>query len=474
MIGHSKTKSLFRDGMAPVVCTSTRPHWERLPPKSVYYYRSPRHDRQYVLSFPFCFERADETYFFAYCFPYTFSYLQRFLYALENRGMPYFRRETLCRTLQERKCDLLAISSPANLRLDAAIRHGHPMAPPPLDAHGGPLVRHVCFLSARVHPGETPASFVMHGLLLFLVSDHPKAKELREAAILLAVPMLNPDGVFVGNYRCNSVGLDLNRLWHASVAGTAPTVHAMREAARAYCAYADVCKLQMVVDIHAHSTCMNGFVFANMPDDPKAMDEVAAFPKVLGSHHKDFANGCKFDTDPNKAGTGRRALSEMLPGVHCYTLEVSMFTAAQGNVRTEAYLPSSYTDMGHAMGLALHEHLCTGKNGALNGSIAAAPPTPPASISAAATAPHRSTAAARQARPAGRAVVGGGGVVTSTGASAAANAAATEAPAARSDHAPHSTTRHHFQPGSGSAGAAHLRAGSAPPSTVMERARGSR
>ena len=58
LIGHSKTKSLFREGMAPVVCTSTRPHWERLPPKSVYYYRSPRHDRQYVLSFPFCFERA--------------------------------------------------------------------------------------------------------------------------------------------------------------------------------------------------------------------------------------------------------------------------------------------------------------------------------------------------------------------------------------------------------------------------------
>ena len=25
------------------------------------------------------------------------------------------------------------------------------------------------------------------------------------------VPMLNPDGVFVGNYRCNALGLDLSR-----------------------------------------------------------------------------------------------------------------------------------------------------------------------------------------------------------------------------------------------------------------------
>ena len=67
IIGYSKTKSLYRDGMAPVVSTSARPHWERMPEGSVYFYRSPRHGRQYVLSFPFCFERADEVYYFAYC-----------------------------------------------------------------------------------------------------------------------------------------------------------------------------------------------------------------------------------------------------------------------------------------------------------------------------------------------------------------------------------------------------------------------
>ena len=84
VVGYSKTKSLYRDGMAPVVCTSGRPHWERMPEGSVYFYRSPRHGRQYVLSFPFCFERANEVYYFAYCFPYTYSYLQRFLHSLDN------------------------------------------------------------------------------------------------------------------------------------------------------------------------------------------------------------------------------------------------------------------------------------------------------------------------------------------------------------------------------------------------------
>ena len=41
ILGYSKTKSLFRDGMAPVVCSSGRPYWERMPTQSVYYYRSP-------------------------------------------------------------------------------------------------------------------------------------------------------------------------------------------------------------------------------------------------------------------------------------------------------------------------------------------------------------------------------------------------------------------------------------------------
>jgi hypothetical protein len=35
--------------------------------------------------------------------------------------------------------------------------------------------KRVVFLSGRVHPGETPASFVMNGLIRFLVSDDLRA-----------------------------------------------------------------------------------------------------------------------------------------------------------------------------------------------------------------------------------------------------------------------------------------------------------
>lgn len=58
--------------------------------------------------------------------------------------------------------------------------------------------RPLIFLSARVHPGETNASWVMKGTLEFLMGTSPLAASLREAYIFKIVPMLNPDGVING------------------------------------------------------------------------------------------------------------------------------------------------------------------------------------------------------------------------------------------------------------------------------------
>ena len=52
---------------------------------------------------------------------------------------------------------------------------------------------------------------MMHGVLEFLTGKTPEAALLRENFIFKIVPMLNPDGVINGNYRCNLAGVDLNR-----------------------------------------------------------------------------------------------------------------------------------------------------------------------------------------------------------------------------------------------------------------------
>lgn len=47
------------------------------------------------MSFAFCFDREDDVYQFAYCYPYTYSRLQHYLASLERRNLPYLQRELL-------------------------------------------------------------------------------------------------------------------------------------------------------------------------------------------------------------------------------------------------------------------------------------------------------------------------------------------------------------------------------------------
>lgn len=124
-------------------------------------------------------------------------------------------------------------------------------------------------LTARVHPGETNSSWMMKGLLDYLTSNAPDAKVvlisiklfcctemsdlictncclismmtlilvfysqlLRDAFIFKIVPMLNPDGVIVGNYRCSLAGRDLNRNYKTVLKDSFPPIWHVRNMVR--------------------------------------------------------------------------------------------------------------------------------------------------------------------------------------------------------------------------------------------------
>ena len=54
---------------------------------------------------------------------------------------------------------------------------------------------------------------MMDGIIQYLSSDSMCAIKLRDMFLLKIIPMLNPDGVIIGNYRCSLIAKDLNRQW---------------------------------------------------------------------------------------------------------------------------------------------------------------------------------------------------------------------------------------------------------------------
>ena len=51
----------------------------------------------------------------------------------------------------------------------------------------------------------------MEGFIEYILGEDLEARNLRNTYVFKIIPMLNPDGVIVGNYRCSLSGLDLNR-----------------------------------------------------------------------------------------------------------------------------------------------------------------------------------------------------------------------------------------------------------------------
>lgn len=82
------------------------------------------------------------------------------------------------------------------------------------------------WITARQHPGETMAEWLVEGLLERLLNeDDPMSAALLEKAVFYIVPNMNPDGACRGHLRTNAVGTNLNREWQSPSLDKSPEVY---------------------------------------------------------------------------------------------------------------------------------------------------------------------------------------------------------------------------------------------------------
>uniref|UniRef100_A0A4W3GLS8 Peptidase M14 domain-containing protein n=1 Tax=Callorhinchus milii TaxID=7868 RepID=A0A4W3GLS8_CALMI len=205
-----KPSSLYSVGLRPLLYSETWARqrgvgWHRAG-SDIRYYSNSR--GLYSLTWTCCFPSRGDTCYLAHSYPYTYSDLQRDLLALANdpARSRYCKLRSLCHSLAGNMVYVLTITSPS--------------ARPPGQA---PRKRAVV-VTGRVHPGETNSSWMMKGFLEYILGGSADAQLLRDIFIFKVVPMLNPDGVIVGNYRCSLTGRDLNRNYRTVLRDAFPSV----------------------------------------------------------------------------------------------------------------------------------------------------------------------------------------------------------------------------------------------------------
>ena len=150
------------------------------------------------------------------------------------------------------------------------------------------------WITARQHPGETMAEWLVEGLLNSLLDeDNPTAKLLLEKANFYIVPNMNPDGSVRGHLRTNAVGTNLNREWANPSLEKSPEVfHVINKM--------EETGVDLFYDVHGDEALPYVFL-AGSQGTPSYNDRLAhlrdKFSKVLKLASADFQSEFGYDID---------------------------------------------------------------------------------------------------------------------------------------------------------------------------------
>ncbi|XP_052085514.1 uncharacterized protein LOC127723104 isoform X7 [Mytilus californianus] len=308
----------------------------------------------YMLEWQMDFPHEDDACYLAHCYPYTFTDLKEDLDSLINAPdrKECMKREVLCETRAGNSCFLVTVSN-----FGASKEEQHK--------------KKFVVVTARVHPGETQASWMMKGLLEFITSSDPVAKELRNRFIFKIVPMLNPDGVIVGNYRCSLAARDLNRNYRHPRKESFPTVWHTKTLIEKILERHEIL---LYCDLHGHSRKHNVFMYGNNTSEEDVNGLGAAksflnerlFPWLMSQKAPDkFAfKSCKFNIKRCKESTGRVVMWRQMKILNSFTLEATFSGTIMNKNEYRHFNVHDFQEMGKVLSQTVLEYQKTQENNA--------------------------------------------------------------------------------------------------------------
>jgi hypothetical protein len=326
-----KPDSLYNYGMKPCVYSKIEAEkfkkgWRRDGSDICYYqntFKKKAGGNYFTLTFRLTSRYDNDTLYVAHCHPYTYSDLCKHLNKImsDSKKRNKIRRKTLCLTIAGNPCDVLTIT---NFTTDENMKN-----------------RKGVVVFARVHPGESNSSWMMKGLIDYLTGPSLDAKIIRENFIFKIVPMLNPDGVINGNYRCGLAGVDLNRCWIDPSPKLHPTIYHAKQMLKQF---KEETEIVLVCDMHGHSRKKNIFMYGC--SNKNSLKE-QVFPKIFETNSDLFSfTDCEFGMQKSKEATARIVIYKEFEIVNSYTIESSFCGADFGKYRDLQFNPNHLQEIG--------------------------------------------------------------------------------------------------------------------------------
>lgn len=283
----------------------------------------------YKISWIFSSEFDCQTLYFAFAAPYSYAEITSSIDKFE-RLVPsgtYFHREVLIKSPDRRNIELITIGHET-----CFTKEREPKLPNLFpNSKQRPLKSKVpvVVITSRVHPGETPASYLLEAMIRSILQPTKLMEALRRQCVFKIIPCLNPDGVYRGHYRADQFGVNLNRSYISPTYLESPSIYA----ARSYIDYLHFAEgqLGMYLDLHAHISKRGCFLFGNALDSVRQVEnQLLAKIMSLNSTYVDYSE-CDFSEksmmrkDPkdaiSKEGSGRVAIYRATNCIHSYTVE---------------------------------------------------------------------------------------------------------------------------------------------------------